>query len=108
MDSVTFNLLYGVSIVGVLIVFAFSLLGADIRLFESYRKTKPREYSNLKWVCRFNGPLVAIMSAFIIGYSSAIALDPNSDDRWHAVFGLSVGVIFLWLSIRWFHWSLRA
>jgi len=90
----------------VLAVFVMSLSGKDLAIFDRYKTTSPKTYRNLKSVCRFNGLLVAIMSAVGIIGAPSVAFDPEG-----GVF-LASGVfvasgIFMWLSVRWFLWSLR-
>jgi hypothetical protein len=91
----------------VLAVFVMSLLGKDLVIFDHYRTTAPKCYRNLKSVCRFNGFLVALMSVGGIIGAPFAAIDPEGGVLLAAGM-VAVSGIFLWLSVRWFLWSLRA
>lgn len=87
-------------------LFIASLYGWDIDCFERYKTTAPKQYENLKRVCKYNGPLVVLLS---IGGLIALPFELFGPDGsiLAALALLPLLVIALWLSIRWFLWSLR-
>lgn len=90
----------------VVAVFVASLFGKDTECFERYRIARPKYYRNLKGVCRFNGPLTAIMSVGGIIAAPFVAFDRDGGVL-PAAAVLVGSAMFLWLSVRWFFWSLK-
>ena len=97
----------GLVAAAVIAVFVASLRGRDIAVFESYRTTSPEHYRNLVWVCRINGPMVALMCIVVMAATPFIARDPGGGILLASSTFAGSG-IFLWLSLRWFAWSLHA
>ncbi len=91
----------------VLATFVASLFGMDLVIFDAYKTASPRQYRNLKWVCRLNGPLIALGSVVGLISTPVVAFDP-SGGMLLATGGFVGFSMFLWLSVRWFFWSLRA
>ena len=97
----------GLVAAAVIAAFVASLRGKDIAVFESYRTTCPERYRNLVWVCRINGPIVALMCIVVMVATPFIASDPGGGILLASSTSVGTG-IFLWLSLRWFVWSLHA
>ncbi|NLS98077.1 MAG: hypothetical protein GXX96_38600 [Planctomycetaceae bacterium] len=90
----------------VVAVFVASLFGRDTECFERYRTANPKYYRNLKGVCRFNSPLTAILSVGGIIAAPFVAFHPGGGIL-PAAAVLVGSAMFLWLSVRWFFWSLK-
>ena len=88
-------------------VFIASLFGQDLVIFDRYKTAAPKYYRNLKWICRINGPVVALMCVGGIPATPFVAFDPEGGVLL-AIATLAGSAMFLWLSVRWFIWSLRA
>ncbi len=91
----------------VLTVFVMSLFGKDLLIFDCCKTAAPEVYRNLRSVCRFNCPLVALMCIGGLAATPFIAVAPDGGVLL-AISTLVVSMMFLWLSVRWFIWSLRA
>lgn len=89
-----------------LCVFILSLSGKDLVIFDAYKTTAPKYYRSLKQVCRFNGLLMILLSTAGIIASPYVSFAPDGGILL-AVATLIVSAMFLWLSVRWFLWSLR-
>jgi len=80
--------------------------GRDIQAFEQLRTTDPKRFRNLRRVAMFNCPLITIMClCFVVG-SPWIAMHPTGGVLF-VIAALPIFVAFLWLSVRWFQWSVR-
>ena len=89
----------------VVAVFVASLFGMDLECFDRDKTAAPKHYRNLKKVTRFNGPLTVIMSVGGLIAAPLVAFDPDGGIL--AALAVFAGsAMFLWLSIRWFLWSL--
>ncbi|MEX1095887.1 MAG: hypothetical protein WED34_07550 [Planctomycetales bacterium] len=94
-------------VVIVLVVIVASLRGKDLVIFDAYKTSAPKLYRNLKSVCRVNGAMVALIC--ICGMIAAPFVAFHPDGGVLLAIGMLVGSgVFLWLSVRWFLWSLRA
>lgn len=88
------------------VVFVAALFGRDLECFESYKNTAPEFYRNLKQVCRFNGLIVAIMSGCGVIATPLVVFDPKGGVL--VALGMLAGcAMALWLSVRWYFWSLK-
>lgn len=101
-----------VALCGLVLLFAVAVTtidaarGKDLERFDRFKTTAPREYRRMKTVCRFNAPLVALLCIFVIVASPFAAL--SGDVSWlAAIAAFAFFSLFLWLSVRWFRWSLR-
>jgi len=72
-----------------------------------YSKAARKHYQTSKWNARFICPMVAIMSMGMLVMTPFIAFDPRGGVL-YASAAFVFSSIFLWFSIRWFLWSLRA
>ena len=90
----------------VIAAFVSSIYGRDLLIFDSYKSSAPKQYRNLKWTCRVNCPMVALMCFVCIVATPLIAAAPTGA-IWIAVGSLLGSAMFLWFSVRWFIWSLR-
>jgi len=91
----------------VLVVFTVSLRGKDLVTFDAYKTTAPKAYRNLKSVCRVNGAMVALMCLGGMIATPFVTFHPDGGVLLaKGIFVVSA--VFLWLSVRWFFWSLRA
>ena len=105
--EIVFVLLVSV-VLGIVLVYVCiaSFFRADLRAFDRYKTSSPKHYQNLKWVCRSNGPMVALLCIGGFLATPFIAFDARGGVVF-AVATLLVSAIFLRLSVRWFIWSLR-
>ncbi len=84
-----------------------ALTGRDLRAFERLQHANPKQYRSVKRSARYNGPLVALACAAGLLLSPVVAFHPEGGLLLASAV-LAASGLFLWLSVRWFFWSLRA
>lgn len=87
-------------------VFITSLFGKDLVIFDRYKAASPKRYKALKAVCRVVGPIIAITCVFGLAGASQMARNSRGE-LLLSLTAIAHCAIFLWLSVRWFLWSLR-
>jgi hypothetical protein len=103
----------GILFVGLLLAGAlwFSRHNRDLAHFNALRHTDPTRFRNMVWVCRFNGPIVLLMSLGLAVASPGLLFDNSIP--WLALRGLlvlcgaSMAIGFAYLSWRWMLWGWR-
>jgi len=83
-----------------------AITGRDIQAFDSYRASKPSAYHNLRGILRINGPLVALLSGFILS-GMVVHLLSGGSVSLGAAASAPLLAVNLWLSVRWTFWAWR-
>jgi hypothetical protein len=89
------------------VILAMSMRGVDISTFELLKTHAPKRYRKLKWNCRLNCPIVFVFCLVLIAFVPGAFADPTIG--WiGAIWLLFISVGYLFLTVSWFLWAIRA